>query len=139
MASKITLTLVVATALLSSGCTFAKYSKLRVQVVDERTQAGIPGARVSTIYVKPGMDFTYQRNDSEKTDGHGFATLTVATNSSQRMIFGWTYGIFPHLTVKAHGYHPQVAGDELFGIPLDQFGRAEPLLIQMTSSNSPSL
>ena len=104
MMPKIALTLMVATAFLLSGCTFAKYAKLRVQVVDERTSVGIPGARVSTFYVKPELDPTYQGSDSEKTDGNGFATLTVATNSSQRMIFGWTHGIFPCLAVKVDGY-----------------------------------
>jgi hypothetical protein len=109
-----------------AGCTCARYSKLRVQVVGEQTKEGIPKAQVRTFYVKPMMDMTYQRKDREKTDREGFATLTVATNWSQRMILGWTHGIIPRLSVQADGYSPREVG-----IPYDAFGRAQPLLIQM--------
>jgi hypothetical protein len=95
---------------MQAGCTFARYTQVRVQVVDEQTNAGIPKARVRTFYVKPAMDMTYQRKDREKTDAGGFATLTVATNWSQRMILGWTYGIIPHLAVQADGYRSRQVG-----------------------------
>ena len=112
-----------------TGCTFARYAKLHVQVVDEQTGAGIRKARVRTYYVKPMMDITYQRKDREKTDASGLATLTVATNWSQRMILGWTHGIIPRLAVKADGYGPR----EL-GVPGDAFSRAEPLRIELEKS-----
>ena len=120
------LLLVAAAALAFTGCTFPRYSKVGVQVVDEQTKAGIPMARVRTFYVKPMMDMTYQRKDREKTDGSGFATLTVATNWSQRMVLGWTHGIIPRLSVQADGY-----GVREVGIPHDAFGRAQRLLIEM--------
>ena len=125
-------TLIAVTAFLLSGCTFAKYSKVRVHVVDEQTQAGIPKARVRTFYVKPMLDMTYQRKDREKTDRDGFATLTVATNWSQRMILGWTHGIMPHLSVEADGYLPRDVrvGNELGGVEL--------LLIQMAKTSGPN-
>jgi hypothetical protein len=90
--------------LLFTGCTFAKYAKVRVRVVDEQTQAGIPKARLRTFYTKPMFDTTYQRKDREKTDGNGCATLSIATNWSQRMILGWTHGIIPRISVEATGY-----------------------------------
>jgi len=109
-----------------NGCTFARYSKLHVQVVDEQTGAGISKAQVRTFYVKPMMDMTYQRKDREKTDADGFATLTVATNWSQRTILGWTHGIIPRLAVQADGY-----GLRELGVPHDAFMRAKPLLVQL--------
>ena len=109
-----------------AGCTFARYSKLHVQVVDKQTKEGISQARVRTIYVKPMLDMTYQRKDREKTGAEGFATLTVATNWSQRMILGWTHGIMGHLSVQADGYLLRDVG-----VPNDAFSRAQPLLIQM--------
>lgn len=125
--------LVPVIALLLSGCTFAQYIKVRVRVVDAQTQAGIPKARVRTFYVKPMWDMTYQRKDREKTDREGFATLTVATNWSQRMILGWTYGIVPHVSVQAQGYQPQNVG-----VPRRAFGGVEPLLIEMVRTNGTS-
>lgn len=117
---------IAALAFMQAGCTFARYSKLHVQVVDEQTKEGIPKARVRTFYVKPMLDMTYQRKDREKTDVDGFATLTVATNWSQRMILGWTYGIIPHLSVQADGYRLREVG-----VPHEAFGRVQPLLIHM--------
>ena len=127
-------TIVTTTALLLAGCTFAHYSKVHVQVVDAQTQTGIPKARVRTFYLKPMLDMTYQHKSRKKTDHAGFATLTVATNSSQRMMLGWTYGIFPYLYVRAIGYRPREVG-----IPEDAFGRAHPLLIQLEKTNAPAV
>ena len=106
MRAPLSLALVTASLMLA-GCTFARYSKLHVQVVDQQTKEGVPRARLRTFYVKPMMDMTYQRKDRKKTDRSGFATLTIATNWSQRMILGWTYGIAPHVTVQADGYVPR--------------------------------
>lgn len=128
-------TLVAMMTFLLIGCTYAKYSNVRVHIVDEQTQAEIPKARVRTYYVKPMLDMTYQRKDMEQTDQGGFATLSVATNWQQLSILGWTYGITPHLSVQANGYRLQEVGDPLFGIPYDAFGQSEPLLIQMTKTN----
>jgi hypothetical protein len=126
------LPLALATAsLMLAGCTFAKYSKVRVHVVDEQTQAGISKARLRTFYVKPMMDMTYQRKDREKTDAAGFATLTVATNWSQRMILGWTYGIMPHVAVEADGYVPrEVALGGIGGVGAS-FGGSNVFIIQI--------
>jgi len=115
------------------GCTFARYSKLRVQVIDQQTREGIPKARLRAFYSKPMLDMTYQRKDREKTDRRGFATLTIATNDSQRMIFGWTYGIRPHVSVEAQGYISQQ-----LGVSRDAPGRSELLLIQMQREGIPN-
>lgn len=117
---------VAALVCMLAGCTFAQYSKLHVRVVDEQTLAGIPKARVRTYYIKPMFDMTYQRKDREKTDADGYATLTVATNWSQRMILGWTHGISPCLSVVADGYRLRE-----IGIRNDATNRAQPLLITM--------
>jgi hypothetical protein len=76
------------------------------------------------------MDMTYQRKDRETTDDQGFATLTVATNSSQRMILGWTYGVFPWIAVTADGYSPRD-----IGIPKEASERSEPLLISIDKTD----
>src|SRR3954470_20799818 len=73
----------VAAPLMLAGCTFARYAKLQVQVVDQESKEGVPRARLRTFYVKPMWDMTYQRKDHERTDREGFATLTIATNWSQ--------------------------------------------------------
>jgi len=72
------------------------------------------------------LDMTYQRKDREKADESGFASLSIATNWSQRMILGWTHGIIPHLAVEADGYRARDVG-----IPYDAFRRPQPLIIQM--------
>ena len=115
-----------------AGCTFARYAKLRVQVLDQQTNEGIPKAQLRTFYMKPMLDMTYQRKDREKTDRQGFATLTIATNDSQRMIFGWTYGIHPQVSVEAEGYISQVVG-----VDGDAPGRSELLLIRMQREGMP--
>ena len=79
------------------------------------------------------LDMTYQRKDREKTDRDGFATLSVATNWSQRMILGWTHGIISHLSVEADGYLPRDVG-----VPGNAFGGVEPSLIQMVKTNGPN-
>jgi hypothetical protein len=97
-------------AMMFAGCTFARYSKLRVQVIDNKTSVGIQGARLRVFYITPMFDTTYRRKDREKTDGRGFANMKIATNWSQRSIFGWTYGIIPAIAVDADGYVPKEVG-----------------------------
>ena len=123
--------LVVAMSFVLAGCTFARYSKLHMHVVDEQTQAGIPKASVRTFYVKPMLDMTYQRKDREKTDRDGFTTLTVATNSSQRTFLGWTHGIIPWVTVEADGYVPQQVG-----VPRTTLERSEAFVVKMQRPNN---
>ncbi len=79
------------------------------------------------------LDMTHQRKDREKTDRDGFATLTIATNWSQRTVLGWTHGIIPMISVEAAGYHQRNVG-----VPDSAFDLAEPMLIQMTKTNGPS-
>lgn len=126
----VTLALLAASFLLS-GCTFAQYSKVRVQVVDQETRAGIYKAQLRTFYTKPMLDMSYQRKDSAKTDRGGFATLSVATNSSQWMVLGWTHGIFPRLDVQADGYLPQQ-----IGIPRDNANRLQPVVIELKQAGA---
>jgi hypothetical protein len=118
--------LFAATALAFTGCTFARYSKVTVQVVDGQTSTGISDAQVRTYYVKPMMDMTYQRKDTKKTGARGFATLTVATNWSQRMVLGWTYGIIPRFAVQANGYRKRDVG-----IASENLTGTQPLVIRL--------
>lgn len=122
--------LLAVVALLASGCGSAKYCKLRVHVVDEQTQAGIPKAKVRTCYIKPMLDPSYQRRDSEKADEEGFAVLTVATNWSQKTIFGWTHGIFPVISAEAPGYNPG-----RIGVSREALERGDFFLISMFKAN----
>lgn len=133
--------LLVLAAFLVGGCTFARYTKVRVQVVDDQSHAGISGTQVSTFYIKPMLDMTCQRHDHELTDSNGFATLTVATNTSQRMILGWTYGIFTSVTVQAQGYRSEPNWGtsweplDTIGFPRYKYNQTHPLLIPMTGTN----
>ena len=121
-----TLALLAASFMLS-GCSFAQYSKVRVQVVDQETRAGIYKAKLRTFYMKPMLDMSYQREDSEKTDRGGFATLSVATNWSQWVVYGWTHGIIPKINVQADGYLPRHIAIPI-GFPPDGFNQMHPLL-----------
>jgi hypothetical protein len=112
---------------LAVGCGFASYTKVPVNVVDQTTRRGIADVQLETFYVKPTLDMTYQRRDQARTDADGYATITVATNSSQWFILGSTHGIFPHLRVEAPGYPKQEVP-----IPEATFRARKPFVVQLT-------
>lgn len=101
----LTAIIVVVTVLTLAGCGFAQYTKVPVKVVDNQTGSGIAGVTLRTYYLKPMLDPSHQHKDKRKTDGGGFARLTVATNQSQWTIFGRTHGIFPCISAEAAGYY----------------------------------
>jgi hypothetical protein len=127
MKSYVILVTVGAISLTPTGCGFARYSKLQVQVVDQQTAEGISKAQLRTYYIKTTLDFTYQRKDEEKTDREGFATLTIATNNCQWTILGQFCGIIPQISVEADGYRPRHVWVE----KSRHFNPTRPLRIQM--------
>jgi hypothetical protein len=104
-----------------SACGMAHYSKVRVHVIDARTQSPIRGAIVRSDYMKPMLDMTYQHKARKRTDAEGYATISVATNWSQWMWLGWTHGISPQISAEAQGYWPAKSGLEM---QIDQYGFA---------------
>lgn len=64
----ITLALLAASFLLS-GCGFAQYSKVRVQVVDQETRAGIYKAQLRTFYTRPMLDMPISEGTTQIPTG----------------------------------------------------------------------